>query len=338
MKQKKKRNRKPKYNEGYRGTIMREMLEYGGAIYKDFHLQDGPYVMYTRKVKQMKDENIVEIIRNGNRDIAVLNDFEKNYAKYIEDFPLGTYRVYREEAKDRRHLLKSGDITQKERAFKEIETLTFMRNSKIKTNILEKTNIKEPETIIGENEVNFYTTKELGRIDKTGNTMEVELIEEGNENETTTAATAKEISDEKTPNQGSEKKKLGAVNTSRSIGCVISPGNTYVVYDLGTRMMEGKKATEMAMRNKVNMLVSSRARRYIGSHGNNVQAVVLASDDKVLERFITYQKPLPTSSRRKRKVKEVKTKFNIDFTYDKMYGLPLTKQGAQMMESLYLLE
>lgn len=68
----KKEERVKHYEKGYRGILIRLLLTFGCISYYGLSLLPGDIRLYRRKLKEMQQEGIVELLRNNHKKLARL--------------------------------------------------------------------------------------------------------------------------------------------------------------------------------------------------------------------------------------------------------------------------
>lgn len=86
-----KRKRRPTWNKGYRGEIMKLLLTVGIISKRGIPLLSGNHRMYLRKIKEMEEERIIEKHRNNGNVTENLKDFDKRMDEYLSQYPNGYY-------------------------------------------------------------------------------------------------------------------------------------------------------------------------------------------------------------------------------------------------------
>lgn len=248
---KRRRYRRVKMCSGYRGELMRLMLTNGIVPYDALHMLKGEHRLYTRKLKEMEEEGIVEIVRYKNKKVATLKGFEMNYEKYISSFPVGYYGYYnRIGSQIKIKLGRRADKVQAERAYREGKVSTLMYGCGINELFEEKPDITTDESDI----ITSACYYGMGEI-KLG--------------------------------FGDGEK---AIFNSRAIGCIVGQGGMFAVYDTESRAMKWNDASEDRMMIYTARIINKAFPQHENKVQPLTESLVLAYNEKTLCKVILNEK------------------------------------------------
>lgn len=219
-KRRKKRNRPVDFTKGYRGELIRLLLTTGVVSYDGLHMLSGEHRLYTRKLKEMEEEGIVDIARLGKKKAARLQYFDSSYEMYIDNLWLGYYGHYKKYGAPNGYSIGryGSSPVAAERSYRESEIVEMMYGAEVSVLPEDKKQMQGGEKIESE-EVCFYSNSE---------------IQKGGIGDKLTLHTK---------NTDSEEESI----SSRIIGVLISPGGKYAVYHTGNKLLTWKKSSEGQM-------------------------------------------------------------------------------------------
>lgn len=295
-KEKKKKDRSVNYNRGYRGELIRILLTAGCISYKGLHLMCGSHSMYTRKLKQMREEGITEQKKLGRRRVEKLFNYNNSKDKYLSKLPPEYEKHYEQYGKEHSHNIGrwSSEKTSAERAYRTSEICMLMNGAGIYMFPDEKPELSSAEKIKVENEAAyFYTASEIKKA------TNFQLI-------IPKARKEEEKQKQKTENL--------TVNT-RAIGSLFCKESTYMIYHSGGKVMKWNRSAEGQM----SMHVGKIVRQLIPDTketGGIRRCIIYANADKVFKSIFENDKKrlglLTTNS-----------------GYDEMYLLPVNESGRE---------
>lgn len=288
-------NNKKNYKKGNRREIIKALYMNGSISYKSLRLFRGNTRLIQRTVQQMKQEEILSVIKKNGRKLISLKNYEGNRDKYESFMPKGYAEYYTEFAKKKAKKART-DRTQTERVLKNAECAIFMQTSGIASYLDEKIPILNPNVNLPEESSNYYNAKDI---------KEVESHQKGLE------AYQVEVVQDKDGNR----KILG----SRMNGVLFSAGGIYVVYNINRNLIEWERYGEVKMSEHVKRIVKLKQKR---EKEPEIESILLADNMDVFERVINNEK----------KTWRNLTLLNIDFAYANMYGLPLDRNGQMMIK------
>lgn len=302
-------NEKANYGKGRRRELTKQMMSYGMVLYRSLrYLDETDKKMSQRILREMERENTVRFAKDPK--IVYLKNPTAN-KKLMDAMPEGYgYQNMLSAQKRNRALVSSCEESYRIRLYKTVDTLMFMSAAGVLT-------LPDKKPVIRK-----MITKEMQEIDKD----DIEPYKEKKEDEPITidakgsyyytSTDYKSITGYVDLIGSSSKKVIG----SRSLGCMLSGGNVYVVYHVGQNLIEWKQRGEERMAHHLAQLFSKIYEPYIGQTDVVVdRAIVLAEDDFVFQQIIE---------------NESSTLMNIDYTYQKMYGVTLDISGRRLLEKM----
>lgn len=160
--EKKKKNRPPLYNKGYRNEIVKSLLTTGLLTRNTMKIMEGEYRMYLRVSQKLCKERIAVQIKNVVKGIAI-NEFDAHYEEYISCYPTGTYKYYKEYGEYNRQKVISSSTEKKEiskivKAAKDSEVYNLMGMSEIRTYPEDKYEVEELKKV---EKAIYYTGREI---------------------------------------------------------------------------------------------------------------------------------------------------------------------------------
>lgn len=256
---KKKRERKKEYDKGYRNMLIKLLLSNGVVVTSGLDMLPGHKDMYRRKMREMKKEGVVEIIRREGVGVARIINFEKNYDTYISSLPNGYYGYFNQHAKTNTSKInlnpnnpnyKSKII----RVIRESELSQLMINSNIGVLLEEKIELTS-DIKIGTRNVAYYTMSELDEY------IKFEL------------------------GVNTESEHYNNVMTTRAYGLLISPGGKYAVYHTGKALMQWRKSSEGQVAHYFSRLINEKCEEP-RTIGHLREAIMIMNNPKmVIEMF-----------------------------------------------------
>ncbi len=254
--EKRKRNRPVLYEKGIRNELMRIMLTGGVISYDGLHMLDShEHRMYTRKLKQMESEGVVEITRIGRKKYASLKRFDEKSEEYLSRFPIGYYKIYNNFGRTmKKYLGMATDKTKQQRAARSAEVQMAMYGSDVMTLADEKPRLTD-NAVLSKEGCYYYSALEI----KTEADYDTAVVN-GNDGQT-------------------------IINT-RAIGCMISNGNRYIVYHTGDVLLKWVKTGEDKMAIRCGRLISDHIPDVRYREMQIRESIVFAKDIKTLYRLV----------------------------------------------------
>lgn len=308
------------YKKGYRRSIVRILLTCGVLSKKAIHmLGDNVYPQYVKKIKEMKDEKVVDEInvlsrREGYHKTIRLSNVNPSKEKYMQEFPTYAGHYYRYAIDNAKNISRPTKKSAAIKAYRESEIVAMLAPTEVRVFPDEKIEIRRKGKKIPTYPASFYNSLE---------------VKEGSD-------FRRRIND--------EEKESGEVIGSRAIGLLISEGDYYAVYHTENRLIKWTKNAESQIANSMAKIISERCVEI----GEEERRLIESSDDK---RMI-----LSRSGDGERDVKKVprltscmlfystaetlintfqnngKGKINIsECGYQNMYAIPYDKNGQQMV-------
>lgn len=252
-----KRKRRPTWNKGYRGEIMKLLLTVGIISKRGIPLLSGNHRMYLRKIKEMEEERIIEKHRNNGNVTENLKDFDKRMDEYLSEYPNGYYGHYNRYCRTNvDNVTKYGkDKIQFERAVRDSESAMMAYSSGAKMMVDEKPALRLEKTVIPKRASIYYRTAEV-----------------------------KDASD-----TGSENKILAQ---TRCNGWLTSPGGEYLVYLIGKKLIRWTKVSETSYAGYVTTVIEKKKE---GEKRNVKEGILLAYNDEPYRRMMTPKKQVSTN-------------------------------------------
>lgn len=290
-------NDKPNYKKGNRIELIRTLYANVALPYRSLRMYVGTTQVTQRLARKMEQEGLIEIVRKSAAGkYIVVKDYKRNYetiySPYLDRQYLNACQLQMDEY-SRCKEKANEKRTEKEKNKGRMERLL---------------NMTETMQMMHLSNVSSYPdeTVELKEGIKSGGTGQsvfypsMEIKKAGH------------YKDEVMQRDGEKR-----VQTSRIYGMMISVGGVYAVYNISDKLIEWKQYGEIKMKNHIKQLTRECTR------GKDIGCILLATDMKVYARVITneYQKGH----------KGAKILLNIDYAYEKMYGLPTTKDGIEML-------
>lgn len=217
------------YNKGYRNVIMTMLLTAGAIPYSCIDMLPGERIMYLRKLRIMRDEKIVELIRNNSKKIARLYKYEDMHDRYIGSMPEGYhdyYMQYGDKNRDKINI-KEKNGTTAERSIRSCEIVAMMFGVGIGVTCEDKIDLTSEEKV-KEGTSCYYTIREL--------------------------RACKDFALYVKP----EDKEKEHSMTSRILGLFVSAGGKYPVYHTGKSTMLWRAASEGQMALYISQLVNKK--------------------------------------------------------------------------------
>lgn len=282
---KEKQNIKPNYRIGLKNELLTILHITGVIPYKSLRLLADPPTMYQRAIRQMEQDGVVKIEKRGADKIICLQNTatQKNkYQEYLSERIVEYYKEY-----GNRNLWKmSEDAPERNKTMRDTDAQMFFYGCGYQIGPLAKDLNSE---MIGEKEKSYYSSREIKRI-------------EGY--------------------QDGKPKTNKKITASRVNGIIISDGGNYIVYNLGNKMIEWRRFSEVKMATYVTELIRKRS-IYEQNAKMPKEAIVLATTDRIFhqicelnyERIRTYRVTL----------------MNIDYSYQSVYAVPENQDGKMLM-------
>lgn len=223
----KKKERVKHYEKGYRGILIRLLLTFGCISYYGLSLLPGDIRLYRRKLKEMQQEGIVELLRNNHKKLARLYHFDALYEKYIPALPLGYYGHYNKYCRTNHQKTASTEKggTSANRVIKGAEIVQMMCGAGIAVFPDLKPSLLSIDTIPAHT-ICYYTMAEL----RDYNSFNFKM--------------------------GPQDTRKNII-ASRALGLYLSPGGKYVIYHTGKTAMFWNEASEGQMRYYISYFVNS---------------------------------------------------------------------------------
>ncbi len=119
---------------------------------------------------------------------------------------------------------------------------------------------------------------------------------------------------------GTDKDGVKKIIGSRLNGMLATPGGNYGIYNLGNRLIEWERYGESKMAQHLQRVLEEKREDY---EKEDVECVLLANDEMLFIRVI--------ENENERRYRKGKILLNIDYAYEKMYGLPINRDGEKML-------
>ena len=228
-----------KYEKGMRRELVLVMLTCGVVSYDGLHMltDDHEHRMYTRTLRKMSEEGLVNVVRYGNKKMARLTDVKGNCCRYIREDERELYEYYMKYADGYAKLSGryKSDPQGCKRALIGSETTLFMHGSGISC-------LSENKPAVGNGEIipdagaYYYNAIELKGISSY------------------------------TPNVKTDERRTKTVLNSRAIGCMTSGENNYLVYNIQDKLIKWSQISEMQFSMALGILLGkAKERKTVGS-------------------------------------------------------------------------
>lgn len=251
--------RKPLYWKGYRNELLRLMCTCGAVSYNGLHMLNGEHRIYTRKLKEMEAEGIVNVARLKKKKAARLSNFEKNYQKYISFLPMGYYGHYiRYADTNAKNIVRYASDKQKAiRAYRESEVAMIMSGAGV--NIYPEMKVAlRMDNKIPSSGAYYYSASEI-----------------------------KECGQYKTIAVNENNGKT--VINSRMIGCLICDGGHYIIYHSGDKPLRWRQSSEGQIAYCAAKVINMKCEN-APIQGSVKESIVIAYSDSVYVKIMSDEK------------------------------------------------
>lgn len=308
------------YRKGYRRVIMRILLTCGCLSKKGIHmLGDNTYVQYASKIKEMKEEGLIEEVRvlsqeEGYHKTLRLATIRPTDEKFMETFPSYAGHYYRYAVNNARSISFNKTKSAAIKAYRESEVVCMLSQTSVRIYPDEKVAIRE-EKPIPLYPPCFYNSLEI----KEGGSFKLKIKDNDEKNE---------------------------IVGSRIMGMIISEGGIYGVYHTEDKQIKWTRSAEGQISNAMSKIINERC---VNISEEEREAIRKEKEEKTKVRNRTEYENLPVDKIPKvenailigsnseifaKTLKNDKPgKLNLyESGYEKFYALPYIKEGQQMLQ------
>lgn len=249
---------KRNYHTGIKNELI-TLLHITGAIpYKDLRILRNPPTMYQRAVKQMIEDEAVNLEKRAEQRVIYLRDVQKQNQKYLAYIDPQIVEYYLTFSNRNLWKISKSDRNGYIKALRDIEAQLIMYKSGSLIGPYAKDLSAE---LIGEKEDSYYTSREIKR------TVEYN------------AGRGK--------NTGINKK----ISSSRLNGFLVSGGGYYAIYNFSKKNMEWKRFSELKMAMYLVNLIRNRSELENDARMKR-EAILISGNDKIFEQIcsLNYEK------------------------------------------------
>ena len=314
------------YKKGYRRNIVRLLLTCGCLSKKGLHmLGEGKYIQYATKIKEMKEEEIIEEVntqsqREGYHKVIRLKSIRPGTEKYMEEFPTYAGHYYRYAMNNAKQVSFQSAKGAQIKAYRESEVVELLYGTSVRIFPDEKIGVREKKEI-PLYPPSFYNSLEV----REGANVRMEAEGAG--------------------------KKGEEVSGSRIIGLIISEGGYYGVYHTENKQIQWIKSSEGQMTNAIARFVNDRCTE-VGEEERKALAVTKEEEEEEWKKKIKDRKNYPSLPVKKiPKLSEAillgtnteiftkifhntsAGKLNLyESGYNRLYAVPYTHDGQKLVE------
>lgn len=214
--EKKENHRHADFNSGYRGELIRILLTAGTISYKGLHMLNGYHYMYTKKLKQMREEGLTSTVHLGTRRAERLKAFHKTKNMYDKKIPAEYLEFFQTYVLHKAYKYigsYDSEKTRAERAYRESEVFLISAGAGIRIFPEEKPLLFKNESLPKDDSMYFSSTE------------------------------VKSYGEYQFSPQSKKTGKETKIN-SRAVGVIISGMEQYVLYHTGKRQLKWNYTSE----------------------------------------------------------------------------------------------
>lgn len=295
-------NKGTNYRKGKKNEILKLLHMCGALPYKGVHYLDGSPRLTMRRIREMEQAGIVEVYPRGktkkagvSREVieTPIHFYLKNYREknkeYSEYLPVGYKEHYVYIASKYTTFCKT-DKERRDRILKNADVYMMMYGAGIRTLNEDKECLAKTNCLINLDEGYYYTSREIKE------SLGYELGKSNNE-----------------------------VKHTRIMGCYMSPGGIYGVYNIGERLIEWSRYGELKMKGYLERVI--RVKIKTQEPFETIDGAILAVKD-----MLFCEKIINNEYAEDKRAREGRIYLNIDYAYKQLYGVPSNVIGQKILK------